>query len=121
MHLSSIPRIIHVHDRNMNYYMKNNNTQYKNKYKNTYSSKQNEKKNNGNDAYSQRIHGPEWIFAFPWIVDNRFPKIASSTVNANDRTSSFELLLLQSSPVVEISSPFLSPNEKWYFFLPQIN
>ena len=28
------------------YYMKSNNTQYKNKYKNTYSSNQNEKKNN---------------------------------------------------------------------------
>ena len=34
--LSSIPRIIHVQDRNINYYMKNNNTQYKNKYKTIY-------------------------------------------------------------------------------------
>ena len=48
--LSSIPRIIHVQDRNINNYMKNNYTKYKNKYKNTCSSKQNEKKNNDNDV-----------------------------------------------------------------------
>ena len=46
--LRSIPRIIHVQDRDINYYVENNNTQYKNKYKNTYSYKQNDKKNNDN-------------------------------------------------------------------------
>ena len=54
--LSSIPRIIHVQDRNINYYMKNNNMRYKNKYKNTYSSKQNEKKKNDNDAYLRMLN-----------------------------------------------------------------
>ena len=55
--LRSIPRIIHVQDRNINYYVKNNNsdTQCKNKYKKTYSCKQIEKKNNDNDAFSQRL------------------------------------------------------------------
>ena len=40
--LRSIPRIIHVQDRDINYYVENNNRQYKNKYKNTYSYKQND-------------------------------------------------------------------------------
>ena len=101
--LRSIPRIIHVQDRDINYYVENNNTQYKNKYKNTYSYKQNDKKNNDNDAYSQRLHDRVLL---P-LVDNLYIAflIASSRRNANDRTSfSFELPLLQSSPVVEISS-----------------
>jgi len=84
--------------------MENNNTQYKSKYKNTYSYKQTDKKNNDNDAYSQRLHGPDRVL-LP-LVDNLYIafRIASSRRNANDRTSfSFKLPLLQSSPVVEIS------------------
>ena len=103
--LRSIPRIIHVQDRDINYYMENNNTQYKNKYKNTYSYKQNGKKNNDNYAYSQRLQGPDCVL-LP-LVNNLYIafRISSSRRNANDRTSfSFELPLLQSSPVVEISS-----------------
>ena len=75
----SIPRIIHVQDRNMNYYMKNNNMQYEDKYKNTYSSKQKEKKNNDNDAYSQRLQSVtrprSWLrFASPCCQSTyRFP------------------------------------------------
>ena len=103
--LRSIPRIIHVQDRDINYYVENNNTQYKNKYKNTYSYKQNDKKNNDNYAYSQRLQGPDCVL-LP-LVNNLYIafRISSSRRNANDPTSfSFELPLLQSSPVVEISS-----------------
>ena len=105
--LHSIPRIIHVQDRDINYYMENNNAQHKNKYKNTYSYKQNDKENNDNDAYLQRLHGPDRVLLS--LVDNLYIafRIASSRRDANDRTSfsfSFELPLLQSSPVVEISS-----------------
>ena len=79
--LRSIPRIIHVQNRNLNYYMKKNNsdTQYKNKYKNTYSRKQMEKKNNDNDAFSQRLQSvtkPRSLlrFAFPcWQSIYHFP------------------------------------------------
>ena len=52
-----------------------------------------------------RNHGPDCL-SLP-LADNLYTayRIASSTHNANDRTSSpFELLLLQSSPIVEISS-----------------
>ena len=103
--LHSIPRIIHVQDRDINYYMENNNAQYKNKYKNTYSYIQNDKENNDNDAYLQRLHGPDRVLLS--LIDNLYIafRIASSRRDANDRTSfSFELPLLQFSPVVEISS-----------------
>ena len=52
-----------------------------------------------------RDHGPDCVL-LP-LVDNLYIafRIVSPTRNANDRTSfSFELLLLQSSPIVEICS-----------------
>ena len=81
--LHSIPKIIHVQDRDIDYYMENNNAQYKNKYKNTYSYKQNDKENNDNDAYLQRLHGPDRVLLS--LVDNLYIafRIASSRRDAN--------------------------------------
>ena len=97
--LRFIPRIIHEQDRNINYYVKNNNsdTQYKNKYKKTYSMIMMPFHN----GYSLlRNHGPDCVL-LP-LVDNLYHHFPNRVVYMQHKPLSFAAIF--NSPVVEISS-----------------